>query len=114
MALVRDLSSAQLVFKVGDGAVDQFDVVRYRGTEGLSQLYRFEIELVTDEEELSFDDIVGRRLSPRPQKHPLFLDRVASAKRNSRSPWPICFLAAIAFLRPSTCRSLWRPTPSPV
>ncbi|MCH7925394.1 MAG: type VI secretion system tip protein VgrG, partial [Planctomycetes bacterium] len=60
MALVRDLSKAQIAFQVGDGPVDQFDVVRYRGTEGLCQLYRFEIELVTDDEEVSFDDVVGK------------------------------------------------------
>ena len=60
MALVRDLSSAQLAFQVAGGSVDQFDVVRYRGTEGLCQLYRFEIELVTDEEQISFDDVVGK------------------------------------------------------
>ena len=47
MALVRDLSKAQIAFLVEGGTVDQFQVMRYRGTEGLCQLYRFEIERTT-------------------------------------------------------------------
>lgn len=60
MAVVRDLSRAQLAFQVAGGEVDQFLVVRFRGTEGLCQLYRFEIDLVCTEEEVAFDDIVGK------------------------------------------------------
>ena len=60
MALIRDLSKAQLAFQVAGGDVDQFDVIRYRGTEGLCQLYRFEIELVTTMEKVVFDDVVGK------------------------------------------------------
>jgi Rhs element Vgr protein len=60
MAIIRDLSRAQLVFEVEGGAPDQFIVLRYRGTEGLSQLYRFEIELSSDEPEVAFDDVVGK------------------------------------------------------
>ena len=48
MALMRDLSQAQLAFQVAGGDLDRFDVIRYRGTEGLCQLYRFEIELVSE------------------------------------------------------------------
>ena len=60
MALIRDLSKAQLVLEIGEGGPDQFLVLRYRGTEGLSQLYRFEIEVVTTEENVDFDSIVGQ------------------------------------------------------
>ncbi len=60
MALVRDLSEAQLAFQVADGDADRFSVIRYRGTEGLCQLYRFEIELVSTESEVAFDEIVGK------------------------------------------------------
>ena len=60
MALIRDLSSAQLVFQVSGGEPDQFLVTRYRGTEGLCQLYRFEIELASAEENVAFDDVVGQ------------------------------------------------------
>ena len=60
MALARDLSQAQLAFQIEGGEVDQFLVTRYRGTEGLCQLYRFEIELVSSEEAVAFEDIVGK------------------------------------------------------
>ncbi|MCP4248518.1 MAG: type VI secretion system tip protein VgrG, partial [bacterium] len=60
MALVRDLSKAQLVLEIGEGGPDQFLVLRYRGSEGLGQLYRFEIETVTTEENVEFDSIVGQ------------------------------------------------------
>lgn len=60
MALTRDLSQAQLAFQVTGGAPDQFLVIRYRGTEGLCQLYRFEIDLAADADALAFDDIVGQ------------------------------------------------------
>src|SRR5438105_832879 len=60
MAIVRDLSAAQLVFKVAGGADDQFSVLRFRGTEGLCQLYRFEIELVSTVESIDFNSIVGK------------------------------------------------------
>ncbi len=57
---VRDLSKAQLAFQIAGGEVDQFLVLRYRGTEGLCQLYRFEIDLSTTLESVAFDDIVGK------------------------------------------------------
>ena len=60
MPLVRDLSRAQIAFEVEGGAVDQFQVMRYRGTEGLCQLYRFEIELASSDREVVFDSIVGK------------------------------------------------------
>ncbi|MFQ5591629.1 MAG: type VI secretion system Vgr family protein [Phycisphaerae bacterium] len=63
MALVHDLSRAQLAFQVAGGDVDRFDVIRYRGTEGLCQLYRFEIELASAEREVAFDEIVGKPAS---------------------------------------------------
>jgi len=60
MALVRDLSKAQLAFQVVGREVDEFEVLRYRGTEGLSRLYRFEIELARAGEAVPLDDIAGR------------------------------------------------------
>ena len=59
MALVRDLSDSQLTFLPEGGEPDQFLVVRYRGTEGLCQLYRFEIELVTEDGQVVLDEFVG-------------------------------------------------------
>ncbi|MHC5109569.1 MAG: type VI secretion system Vgr family protein [Planctomycetota bacterium] len=60
MAIERDMSSAQIAFQVADGEPDQFLVIRYRGTEGFNQLYRFNIELATTIEEVKFDDVVGK------------------------------------------------------
>lgn len=60
MALVRDRSRAQLAFQVTGREVDEFEVMRYRGTEGLCQLYRFEIEMATQTRELNFKDFLGK------------------------------------------------------
>jgi len=60
MALIRDLSRAQLAFQIEGGAVDRFLVIRYRGAEGLCQLYRFEIELAAAPEEVVLEDMVGK------------------------------------------------------
>jgi Rhs element Vgr protein len=60
MALMRDLSKAQLAFQISGGQPDQFLVTRYRGTDGLCRLYRFEIELASAEKQVAFDGIVGK------------------------------------------------------
>ena len=60
MPLVQDLSLSQLAFQVGGGDVDRFQVVRYHGSEGLCQLYRFEIDLVAPETGVALDEIVGK------------------------------------------------------
>jgi uncharacterized protein involved in type VI secretion and phage assembly len=59
MAVMRDLSAAQLVFQIVGGDPDQFHVIRYRGTEGLCQLFRFELDLVSVEPDMDVDKIVG-------------------------------------------------------
>ena len=60
MAKIHDTSKAQIAFQVAGGAPDQLLVSRYHGTEGLSQLYRFEIDLVAEDADVSLDDSVGR------------------------------------------------------
>ena len=60
MAIARDMSKAQITFQVADRDIDEFEVIRYRGTEGLCQLYRFEIELASDHEAADFDNIIGK------------------------------------------------------
>ncbi len=60
MPVTDDLSRAQMEFQVDGGPSDEFLVVRFRGTEGLCQLYRFEIDLVTKETEIDFDAIVEK------------------------------------------------------
>lgn len=44
-----------------DGVGDTLHVARFRGTEEISSLYCFEIDLVSENHELAFDDIVGAR-----------------------------------------------------
>ena len=60
MALMRDMSKAQIAFLISGGEVDEYEVLRYRGTEGFCQLYRFEIELASTLEEVQFDNTVGK------------------------------------------------------
>jgi len=55
-----DLSKAQLAFQVAGRDIDEFVVIRFRGTEGLCQLYRFEIDLASTEEGTLLDPIVGK------------------------------------------------------
>src|SRR5438132_334666 len=59
MALMKELDAAQMVLQIIGGDIDQFDVIRYRGTEGLSQLFRFEIEVACDDPDLDIDKVVG-------------------------------------------------------
>ena len=59
MALIRDLSVAQLAFQVSGRDADEFEVLRYRGSEGLCQLYRFEIELASSDDAVALGDLVG-------------------------------------------------------
>ena len=58
----EDTSQALMAFQIDGGPADQFEVVRYRGTEGLCQLYRFEIDLVCRAVDVvqSLDDVVGK------------------------------------------------------
>ena len=60
MPLVQDLSQAQIAFQISGQAVDQFEAIRYRGTEGLCQLYRFEIDLAAAGTGLPLNDLVGK------------------------------------------------------
>ncbi len=54
------MSAAQHAFQILGGEVSQFLVVRFRGTDGLCQLYRFEIDLVCTDEKVDFESFVGK------------------------------------------------------
>lgn len=58
MALARDLSESQLAFQIKGGDADQFHVMQYRGTEGLSQLFRFEMDLVASDPDIELNKLV--------------------------------------------------------
>lgn len=60
MAIIRDYSKAQIAFRLHGGNSDDFLVTRYRGSEGICQLYRFEIELASQQEGWALANIVGK------------------------------------------------------
>ncbi len=60
MIMSKDLSQAQLSFQIEGHDLDRFLVNRYRGSEGLCRLYRFEVDLTCEEAEVDFDAIVGK------------------------------------------------------
>lgn len=60
MPLVTDLSEAQMTFQVGSLEADLFEVIRYDGSEGLCQLYRFDIDVVVTGAEVTFASVVGQ------------------------------------------------------
>ncbi len=55
-----DLAQSKLAFRVAGVADDDFQVFRYRGTEGLSLLFRFDIEMSAPPATRRLDDLVGR------------------------------------------------------
>lgn len=63
MPLAKDHREAQLVLMVEGWQPEDFLVTRYRGTEGMCQLYRFEIDFATDASSVDFAAIVGKPAS---------------------------------------------------
>jgi len=58
--LTYDLSVSKLEFSVAGADADVFQVIRYRGTDGLSLLYRFEVELSCSPAAPHLGDLVGQ------------------------------------------------------
>jgi len=52
-------SPAEFLFEVGGLGPEVLRVVHFRGTEGISQLFEFEIELAADDASIEFDAVVG-------------------------------------------------------
>src|SRR5882724_963585 len=46
-------------FKI-DGLSSNIDATRFSGTEGMSELFEFEIDLVSEDGAIEFDDVVGK------------------------------------------------------
>lgn len=57
---VRDFSQAQIAFNLVGGSPNEFQVRRFRGTEGMSQLFRFEIDLACTDPDVPLSDPIGR------------------------------------------------------
>ncbi|MBK8268648.1 MAG: type VI secretion system tip protein VgrG [Planctomycetes bacterium] len=58
--MAQETSRATLAFQVAGDSADRFQVIRYSGLEGLSRLYRFEIEVAARDHAVAFDKIVGK------------------------------------------------------
>jgi type VI secretion system secreted protein VgrG len=58
MPIVRKKHEADYIFKAGSYRDGQLRILRFHGTEALSQLFYFEVELAYDRE-INFDEIVG-------------------------------------------------------
>jgi type VI secretion system secreted protein VgrG len=59
MPIIRDCDVATCRFAVGSLSEEDLRVVRFRGTEGISRLFEFELELVSRCAELPFADVLG-------------------------------------------------------
>lgn len=60
MVIIRDADVAMYRFSVGDLEEDELRLLSFRGREGLSELFRFELELVSRTRDLSFARVVGQ------------------------------------------------------
>ena len=63
MAVVRLKSEADYTFKAGTYGGDKLRVVRFAGTEAISQLFQFSIDLASLDEKIDFDALVGKAAS---------------------------------------------------
>ncbi len=61
MALAQNFDEAPLAFQLIGGDLDQFYVLRYRGSEGLCQLFRFEIDVRCYDASIDYDKIIQTR-----------------------------------------------------
>jgi type VI secretion system secreted protein VgrG len=60
MALVQLAREADFEFKAGDLAEDQIRVAGFKGVEGVSEPFRFDLELVSTDSGIEFDQVVGK------------------------------------------------------
>jgi len=63
MAVVRLKSEADYTFKAGTYGGDRLRVVRFAGTEAISQPFHFNVDLASLDEKVDFDAIVGKAAS---------------------------------------------------
>jgi len=56
----RTADVADYTFQVGDKSADILKVMSFTGTEGISKLFEFKIDLCSDEPDIAFEDVVGK------------------------------------------------------
>lgn len=59
MAIIRVKNEADYTFKVGDYTGDKLRVVRFSGTEAVSELFNFSVDLASTDGEVDFDKVLG-------------------------------------------------------
>lgn len=57
---VRPASEADFTFKAGDKTTEDLKVTGFTGTEEISRLFSFRLELCSDDSDIVFDEIVGK------------------------------------------------------
>ncbi len=60
MAIVRDADTSIYKIRAGDLEGEELRVLRFRGAEGISQLFRFDFELVSRNAKIDFKQVVGK------------------------------------------------------
>ncbi|MDF0673894.1 MAG: type VI secretion system tip protein TssI/VgrG [Nitrospira sp.] len=60
MPIVDTQTEAPHVFKAGAYPAEKFRIVRFEGSEGLSEIFRFSLDLASSDQKIDFDQIVGQ------------------------------------------------------
>ncbi len=60
MAIFRNARETRFEFGVGEHKNNELRVLRMRGVEGISQLFRFDLELVAEDASIDFKSVVGK------------------------------------------------------
>ena len=60
MPIIRDHDSQLYAFSAGDLETNELRVLRFQGTEGISEIFRFDIELVSRTSDIDFTSVVGK------------------------------------------------------
>lgn len=60
MPIVETQTEAPHVFKVGAYPAEKLRIIRFEGSEGLSELFRFSLDLASSDQKIDFDQVVGQ------------------------------------------------------
>jgi len=60
MAVIRSKSEADYTFKVGSYSGNKLRVVSFFGSEGISEMFRYNIDLASLDGEVDFDEVIGQ------------------------------------------------------
>ena len=60
MAIIRSKSEADYIFKAGSYSGNKLRVVSFFGSEGISEMFRYNIDLASLDGEVDFDEVIGQ------------------------------------------------------